>query len=63
MKPKKVFRIEMKEDLSLRTVQLRKGQVWRTEAESFGTNWIKVRIPQGPIKTLFNFEAKWSLAD
>lgn len=56
----KVYRIEMLKDVC---PVLRAGQVIRTEAIGIGTNWIKIPIPHCPAKTLFNFEAKWTLAD
>lgn len=63
MKPAQVYRVEFVKPLNVSGYQIQAGQVIRSELIGRGTNWIKLQLPRGPVKTLFNFECKWTVAN
>lgn len=60
MNTPKLKRIEITRSVGTTSGILEQGTVFMAEMLSYGTNWIKVKLPSGRIKTLFNFEANWS---
>jgi len=59
MNSPKTVRVEMLRNVRTRIGTLAAGTIFTVQLLERGTNWIKVQLPFGARKTLFNFEATW----